>query len=359
MAPRKPTRSTGSSKRTTSKTKSKPKTKSTRTTRSRSSASKAKPARRKMMKPPTKRRPRKRSPAKGKAAPRTWKSWLIREAAVWGAGIGTGLALAGGVLWTRAVRDVESYLASPPEASPGVVWSAPMEVREGQRASMASMAGDLLAAGYARRDRAGATDEGPGTFAVRPDGFQVWTAPEPGLAGGLVDITLQEGSVAAIEPGDRARLHATVLATIGDLDAHREPIDLDAASQWVEPALLSMEDARFRQHHGIDPVGVLRALGRNALGGSTQGGSTLTQQLAKNLFLSSERRLQRKVREAFFAAALESRLSKDELLELYLSEVYLGQMGGFRSTASELRHERGSAAPSASCPWRKPRPSSA
>ena len=328
MAPRKPTRSTGSSKRTTSKTKSKPKTKSTRTTRSRSSASKAKPARRKMMKPPTKRRPRKRSPAKGKAAPRTWKSWLIREAAVWGAGIGTGLALAGGVLWTRAVRDVESYLASPPEASPGVVWSAPMEVREGQRASMASMAGDLLAAGYARRDRAGATDEGPGTFAVRPDGFQVWTAPEPGLAGGLVDITLQEGSVAAIEPGDRARLHATVLATIGDLDAHREPIDLDAASQWVEPALLSMEDARFRQHHGIDPVGVLRALGRNALGGSTQGGSTLTQQLAKNLFLSSERRLQRKVREAFFAAALESRLSKDELLELYLSEVYLGQMGG-------------------------------
>ncbi len=89
-----------------------------------------------------------------------------------------------------------------------------------------------------------------------------------------------------------------------------------------------MEDTRFREHHGVDPIGVLRALAHNLVGGRQQGGSTLTQQLAKNLFLSQERTLRRKVREVFFAAALEHELTKDELLELYLGEVYLGQMGG-------------------------------
>src|SRR5690606_38234340 len=73
---------------------------------------------------------------------------------------------------------------------------------------------------------------------------------------------------------------------------------------------------------------VARALVSNLGGRDLQGGSTITQQLAKNLFLTPDRTLRRKVREAFFAAALESELSKDELLRLYLGEVYLGQMGG-------------------------------
>jgi len=274
-------------------------------------------------------RPRKTKGAK--AAPVSWKRWLLTEVAVLGAGVSAGLVIAGGFLWQRAVADVDAYLAAPQRPVPGVIWSAPMSLREGQRVSMATLAGDLLAAGYERSDKAGPRDGAVGTFSVNADGFSVWTAPFPGgpRAGGSHALTIRDGLLTEVEPGSRALLHPTVLATVGDLDAQRVDVKLADLSRWVEPALLTMEDARFRQHHGVDPIGLLRAILRNSVAGQeVQGGSTLTQQLAKNLFLSSERRLQRKVREAFFAAALESKLSKDELLELYLSEVYLGQMGG-------------------------------
>jgi penicillin-binding protein 1B len=123
-------------------------------------------------------------------------------------------------------------------------------------------------------------------------------------------------------------LRPTVLARLGDLEGSRTRVQLDAISPWVEKAVLAMEDARFRDHAGVDPLGVARALWVGIRGdGRAQGGSTLTQQLAKNLFLSQERTARRKVREVFFATALESRLSKDEILSLYLGEVYLGQVG--------------------------------
>ncbi len=300
-----------------------------RTTRKKAPAKK--PTTRRKAYTPKKRRPK--ATAKAHTAPVSWKRWLLTELAVVTMGAAVGLGVAGGFLWKRATGDVEAYLASPPRPVPGVVWSAPMRLREGQRASMASIAGDLLAAGYERTPKAGPRDGAVGTFKVRSDGFDVWTAPaSPGgvpLPESAVALSITDGVLVDVAPGSRTTLHPTVLATIGDLNTSREPVELDALSAWVEPALLSMEDARFRQHHGVDPVGLARALVRNALGGGgMQGGSTLTQQLAKNLFLTSERSVQRKVREVFFAAALESRLDKDDLLELYLSEVYLGQMGG-------------------------------
>jgi len=90
-------------------------------------------------------------------------------------------------------------------------------------------------------------------------------------------------------------------------------------------AVLATEDRRFYSHWGIDPVGTLRALAANARGGSVvQGGSTITQQLAKNLFLSNERSLERKVREAFLAIWLETHFSKQEILKLYLDRAYMG-----------------------------------
>ncbi|PKF78587.1 penicillin-binding protein 1B [Vibrio sp. vnigr-6D03] len=94
-------------------------------------------------------------------------------------------------------------------------------------------------------------------------------------------------------------------------------------------ALLVTEDRDFYQHEGVSPFAILRALVANVKAGRTvQGGSTLTQQLAKNLFLSRERTLWRKVREAYIALILDYRYSKDEILEAYLNEVYLGQSRG-------------------------------
>lgn len=94
---------------------------------------------------------------------------------------------------------------------------------------------------------------------------------------------------------------------------------------YMVDAVLAIEDRRFYQHFGLDPLGLVRAIIRNTLAGRVvQGGSTITQQLAKNLFLSRERTLKRKVQEALLALWLEHKLTKDEILSAYLNRVYLG-----------------------------------
>jgi penicillin-binding protein 1A len=94
---------------------------------------------------------------------------------------------------------------------------------------------------------------------------------------------------------------------------------------YVPNAVIAIEDRRFRSHYGVDPVGLARAISRNLFAGHmVQGGSTLTQQLAKNLFLSPEKTITRKAQEAVLAIWLESKFSKDEILQLYLNRVYFG-----------------------------------
>jgi penicillin-binding protein 1A len=104
-----------------------------------------------------------------------------------------------------------------------------------------------------------------------------------------------------------------------------DSVPLDKLPDYFVKATLATEDRRFYEHWGIDPIGTLRALVSNAAGdNSTQGGSSLTQQLAKNLFLSSERTLERKIKEAFLAVWLEWHYSKDEILKLYFDRAYMG-----------------------------------
>jgi penicillin-binding protein 1A len=106
---------------------------------------------------------------------------------------------------------------------------------------------------------------------------------------------------------------------------HDDAVTLDQYPDYVVQAVLATEDRRFFDHWGVDPVGLARALTVNArASGVVQGGSTLTQQLAKNLFLSNERTLTRKVNEAFLAFWLETHLSKREILQLYLDRAYMG-----------------------------------
>ena len=106
---------------------------------------------------------------------------------------------------------------------------------------------------------------------------------------------------------------------------HDDSLSLDQFPDIMIKALISTEDRRFYEHYGIDPIGTLRALVANSRGGgNTQGGSSITQQLAKNLFLTNERSLERKVNEAFLAFWLESHLTKNEILKLYLDRAYMG-----------------------------------
>ncbi len=108
-----------------------------------------------------------------------------------------------------------------------------------------------------------------------------------------------------------------------------EPVVLASLPDYVPKAFLAAEDSRFRSHLGIDPIGVGRAAVSNVVaGGVAEGGSTITQQLAKTRFLSAKRTLSRKFVEAGLAVMIEARLSKDEILEAYLNEVYLGHRDG-------------------------------
>src|SRR5215469_1755909 len=115
----------------------------------------------------------------------------------------------------------------------------------------------------------------------------------------------------------------SMLATFGDLFG--QPLTLKEMSPWLPKAVIATEDRRFYSHFGIDPVGLLRAGFTDLRSGHVvQGGSTITQQLAKTVFLSPERNLSRKIREALLALWLERHFTKDQILEIYLNRVYLG-----------------------------------
>ena len=106
---------------------------------------------------------------------------------------------------------------------------------------------------------------------------------------------------------------------------HNDSVPLDQMPDHLIKAVLATEDRRFYEHFGIDFLGTFRAMVTNAqAGGVVQGGSTITQQLAKNLFLSNERTYTRKINEAFFAGWLEAHLTKNQILKLYLDRMYLG-----------------------------------
>ncbi len=128
----------------------------------------------------------------------------------------------------------------------------------------------------------------------------------------------------------------TVLAELGAF--YGDEARLESIPDYIPNGVIAMEDRRFRYHFGIDPFGLLRAMVRNVQGGQgTQGGSTITQQLAKNLFLSPERTAWRKLQEAVLAVWLERKFTKDEILQLYLNRVYFaGGSNGIERAANSL-----------------------
>jgi len=155
----------------------------------------------------------------------------------------------------------------------------------------------------------------------------IWTLV---LLGGLIawyayDLPEVDGVAAAARQPSVTLLSAdgTLLASYGEV--HGARVDVAELPPHLPLAVLAVEDRRFYQHGGVDLRGLLRASLANLRAGRiVQGGSTITQQLAKNLFLTSERTLKRKIQELLLALWLERKFTKDQILSLYLNRVYLG-----------------------------------
>ena len=171
-------------------------------------------------------------------------------------------------------------------------------------------------------------------------GWRRWVFIEPlsegatmGLAGLVVMLALAQSAFRETSDDDwlkKSELAVTFLDRYGNEIGsrgikHNDSIPLDEFPDALIKATLATEDRRFYEHFGIDVPGTFRALLTNVrAGGVQQGGSSITQQLAKNLFLTNERTIERKIKEAFLAIWLESRLTKNEILKLYLDRAYLG-----------------------------------
>jgi len=146
-------------------------------------------------------------------------------------------------------------------------------------------------------------------------------------------VTFGVGKIATVvslretRPVETAALEPELLTSVlGDQLENRRPITLDQVPKHLQEAVVATEDVRFWKHPGVDPLGISRALFRNVKKrGVAEGGSTLTQQLVKNYYLTSERTLRRKVVEAFMALVLDAKYSKREILEAYLNDIYLGR----------------------------------
>ncbi len=164
------------------------------------------------------------------------------------------------------------------------------------------------------------------------------------VAGGLVGLAISFRNLPDVRvlrsyiPTETSYIYdinGTLLDSIHD-EVNREIVDLNEISPHLKRAVIAIEDSHFYFHHGINPTSIMRALLANLEEGATvEGGSTLTMQLVKNLFLSPERALSRKVAEAVLSLRLEQIFEKDQILEMYLNQVYWGHNTYGAQTAAQ------------------------
>lgn len=220
-------------------------------------------------------------------------------------------------------------------ALPAQVYARPLELYPGLALTASELQAELQRLGYRelRHPRQ------PGSYAqlgrsliITTRAFDFWDGREPSRHLRLSFSRQRLTDIRQADNGDAldlVRLDPPLIARI--YPAHKEDrvlVRLDDVPPLLIDALLTVEDRDFYQHHGVSPRAIARALWANLRAGRTvQGGSTLTQQLVKNFFLTNERTLVRKLNEAIMALLLEWHYAKDEILEAYLNEIYLGQDG--------------------------------
>ncbi len=221
------------------------------------------------------------------------------------------------------------------------IYAQPRTIRVGQSVSIDELRAHFDDLGYVEAvttpdskrgryslDAQGLTIE-PGLDAV-VDGQKVYPAATITFSkdGGSISRITESASKRAVQA---ISIEPELLTTVSNQNREkRKIVAYDDLPKHLVNAMVAIEDRRFLEHRGVDYRGLARAVWVNVTNGEiTQGGSTLTQQLVKNLFLTSERTYKRKLQEAFLAIVLETRLSKDQIMQLYCNEIFLGQQGTY------------------------------
>jgi penicillin-binding protein 1B len=228
-------------------------------------------------------------------------------------------------------RIVDARLAHGYLTSRAGIYAAPRTLRAGQKLSSDGLAAALRRAGYVESDAAG--EVWNGCFSVADAAVEIHPNNTAGYPS-VVRVTFDPAGRITALTGDDISLDSFTLApeSLTNNALMKGGARSQLAFRDIPPVLVqaitSIEDRRFFDHHGLDIFGVARALLRNAgderMG---QGGSTITQQLIKNTYLTPERTLRRKYAEAMLAFTLERRVSKEDIFALYCNEIYLGQRG--------------------------------
>ena len=253
------------------------------------------------------------------------KKWLLIAA-----GILAGLCLISFVVVSLQVREA---FAGKKWRLPSTVYARPLELFVGQRLNASHLVKELKELGYIQTavvKKPGQYARRGGRFILHKRAFRFWDGVSEAQR---FTLSHRDGVVTSLEAADQQiaviRLEPMVMGGIYPHDFEdRKLVKLDQIPQHLIDALLAVEDQGFYSHWGLSPTGIIRAIRQNLISGRyAQGASTLTQQLVKNFFLTPERSLKRKILEALYAFSLEVFYSKEEILETYMNEIYLGQSG--------------------------------
>ncbi|MCP9440848.1 MAG: PBP1A family penicillin-binding protein [Nitrospira sp.] len=245
--------------------------------------------------------------------------------------VATGvIALAGyGLVLSAALT-----LPRSDEHPPLLIYGAPFMVSPGLDVTGSGLVDRLRQLGYRS---VSVSPRAAGDYVVASDSLEIFLHPQPEsrLPAKIVRLVLVAGKIRELRSMPDGRpipwvfLEPAVISGMRDGSKQvREWIPLDRIPPRLIDMVLAIEDRRFFSHVGLDPLAIGRALWANLVHGAVvQGGSTLTQQLAKNLYYSPQRTISRKLKELIAAVILELKYSKQEILESYLNEIYLGQFG--------------------------------